>query len=97
MKLSKLEHSQILDHVRSAVTACLVLGAKKATAYISPTLVVKMSRVFEMDGRERSVNMVLTVGSPNYTEKEFIALCNKARDPFPVKKIQLKWYPDKKK
>jgi len=41
--------------------------------------------------------MVLTIGRPNYAEREFIKLCKKAGEPFPVKKMQLKFYPKKKK
>jgi hypothetical protein len=35
---------------------------------------------------------VFTIGKPNYEEREFIKKCKKAGEPFPVKKIQVKFY-----
>ena len=66
-------------------------GAIKATAYISPKMTVKAHRRGKINKRSRSVEMVFTVGAPNYEEREFIKKCKKAGEPFPVKKIQVKW------
>ena len=45
-----------------------------------------------------NVDIVMKIGRPNYAEREFIKLCKKAGEPFPVKKVQLKLYnPPKKK
>lgn len=39
------------------------------------------------------INVVVTVGAPNYAGREFIKACKKAGETFPVKKIQLKYLP----
>jgi len=66
-------------------------GGRSATKYLSPVLVVKATRHGKPCKNERSTSMVVTVGKPNYAEREFIKKCKKAGEPFPVKKIQLKW------
>jgi hypothetical protein len=74
------------------VAACLENGARQAVIYLSPTTVVKASRQFKVDRRNRRTTIVLTVGAPNYSGREFIKLCQKAGEKFPIRKIQLKFY-----
>jgi hypothetical protein len=69
----------------------------RATAYLSPTMVVKLTRTAKLDKRLRSINFMLTVGGPNYAEREFIAKCKVAGEPLPVRKVQFKFYPKPKK
>jgi len=71
--------------------------ARQAVKYLSPKLIVKATRRRKPDRREQSQTILLTYGKPNYAEREFIELCQKAGEPFPVKKIQVKWYSKKKK
>ena len=71
--------------------AILEGGAKKATKYISETYTVKGTRKHEPRKGERITVMTVTVGRPNYAERAFIAKCKKAGEPFPVKKVQLKF------
>ncbi len=87
MKVGKLNYTGF------AYLAGLIIdgGAKKATQYISPTEVAKATRHGKIDRRARIVTMVFTVGRPNYEEREFIKKCKKAGEPFPVKKIQVKF------
>ena len=70
-------------------------GLKSATKYVSPKLRVKITRRFKP--AINKTDYTLTVGRPNYAEKIFIKKCQKAGEPFPVKKVQLKFYPKKKK
>lgn len=65
---------------------------KKVTRYLSPKLVVRATRQHKPDGRAARWTIVFTFGKPNYREREFIASCVKAGEPFPVKKLQLSWY-----
>lgn len=66
-------------------------GAKKATKYISPRLVVKATlHGKKIDRRCGQVHIVLTYGSPNFAERKFIRQCRRVGEPFPVKKVQLK-------
>lgn len=80
-----------------------------ATKYISPNLTVRLSRkrhnknvydkrkarVFVIDKKEHRIDFVLCVGAPNYLERDFIKSCKKAGEPFPIKKIQLKYQKNK--
>lgn len=75
----------------------------KATKYVSPKQIIRAVRkTFKYNGRKptdrgRNTEITLTIGRPNYLEREFIKLCTKAGEPFPVKKIQFKIYSPKKK
>lgn len=65
--------------------------AKKATKYISPKLVVKATlHGRKIDRRTGSFSILVTLGVPNYAEREYIKLLKAAGELFPVKKIQLK-------
>jgi len=78
--------------IARVVEATLGLGARRATVFLGPKQVVRATRRHKPDGRANYVELVLTVGVPNYREREFVRACQKAGEPFPVKKIQLKWY-----
>jgi len=81
------------------IEAVLTGKYTRATQYISPNFIVRAVRKLcgkRIDKRDKSVNIVLTVGKPNYLEREFIKLCHKAKEPFPIKKVQLKLYNPKK-
>lgn len=66
----------------------------RATQYISPKLIVRaVRRRFDKKIISRkNAEVILTIGEPNYIERDFIKACKKAGEPFPVKKIQLKLY-----
>jgi hypothetical protein len=75
-----------------------VLGTqhlRRATAYISPTLVIKASAQRRYRKNERSITMLVTVGKPNFAEQRFIRVCQRAGMCFPLKQIQLKFWPKK--
>jgi hypothetical protein len=68
-------------------------GVIKATKYISPVFIIRAVRkLFGKKITRGNIEIVLTIGKPNYTEREFIKLCKKANEPFPIKKVQLKFY-----
>lgn len=77
-------------------------GAHTATKYLSDKIVVRATRPNykgKLDGdslRALRTQVAVTIGDPNYTAREFIKQCKRAGEPFPIKKIQLK-YPPKKK
>ena len=66
---------------------------RKATRFISPKLVVRAVRQHKPRRDDIRTTLVLTFGKPNFREREFIRACIKAKEPFPVKKMQVKWYP----
>lgn len=85
-------------HLAQAVEALLTTGAFKATKYVSAKHVVRATRR-RYRGRivERGkIEIILTAGSPNYAEREFIKRCKRAGEPLPVRKVQLK-YPPKRR
>lgn len=69
-------------------------GVIRCTSYVSPKQTVKATFVtFDgrlPDRRASRADVRLTVGAPNYAERRFIKICEKAGEPFPVKKLQLK-------
>jgi len=79
----------------NALAAFQDRAVRKAVAYVSPKLTIKLSRRHRPDGRSKSVDFVLTSGAPNYAEREFIKQLKKVKEPFPVKKVQLKFWPAK--
>lgn len=83
MKVTRLALAQVTELVFS--------GAKKATKYLGPDLVVKATRRHKADRRARTVELVLTAGKPNYAERKFVKACKVAGEKFPVRKIQVRW------
>ena len=78
-----------------AVEGALMPGVRRATVYQSAKLTVKATRQRKPDGRDRQVTLLLTCGSPNYAERQFIKDCKEAGEPLPVRRVQLKGYPKK--
>lgn len=79
--------------IASVIEALLEVGARRATKILDKKTVVSACRRHKPDARNRSTDIVLKLGAPNYLERKFIALCEKAGEPFPVRKVQLKFYP----
>jgi hypothetical protein len=79
------------ESIKDVVEIILGGGAIQATKYFSDILIVRARRrLFGGKITKGNVEIVLTIGKPNYAEREFIKLCKKAKEPFPVKKIQVK-------
>ena len=74
-------------------------GAYKATSYQSEKLVVnatiRLARG-KLPRKNENLDIVVKIGSPNFAERKFVKDCKKAGEPFPVKRIQLKFPPNKK-
>jgi hypothetical protein len=71
---------------------------RNAAVYLSPKLVVRAARRSQgkpMKGA--GLEIVLKVGAPNFAQRAAIKAFVKAGEPFPVKKVQYKVYPVKKK
>jgi hypothetical protein len=65
--------------------------SRTATKYLDEKTIVRASRkVFKGKLSKGNIEIILTIGKPNYSEREFIKKCKKAGEPFPIKKIQLK-------
>lgn len=91
--------SQPYSNVAQAIQIVVAQGAHSATKYISPKHVVKVTQRLaagRLPRKGSNLDFVVTVGSPNYADRLFIKKCLKAGEPFPVKKLQLK-FPAKKR
>lgn len=83
------------NSIAKAVESLLETGARQAVVYQHPNLVVKATRRHKPDKRARTTEITLTIGAPNYECRQFIKRCLKACEPFPVRKVQLKFYTKK--
>lgn len=73
---------------------CEVLrGSRKATAYLTPTMTVKGTMRKSTRFSKRQQEILVTVGKPNYAEREFIRVAKLAGEAFPIKRIQIKSWP----
>lgn len=84
------------SNVGAVVGTLIRTRAYRATKYVNKNRVIKATRRHKSDKRDRQSEFVVTIGKPNYREREFIKLCRKAGEPFPVKKVQLKFPPTAK-
>ena len=74
----------------------IFMGAIKATKYLGENQVIKATRrMYKYGGNKEIESILITMGSPNYSEREFIKLYKKAKGTFPMKKIQIKWGSEK--
>jgi len=74
--------------------AILEVGAIQAVKYYTPKLRVKATRRIyagKIRKNERCVEILFSIGTPNYAEWKFIRQAVKAGEPFPIKKLQLKF------
>lgn len=73
------------------------VNVKRATKYVSKDKIIRATLHKEsIDKRNHIFKVVLTIGKPNYIERQFIKDCIKVGQRFPVKGIQLKHYKPKK-
>lgn len=82
------------DYVAKVVDHVLRPNVRKATAYVLPTKVIKATRKLyagKVDKHSRTIDLVVTIGKPNYEDREFIKDCQKVDEPFPIADIQLKF------
>ena len=95
------KHKDTIDSVVEVIDA--IMNGKdvmKATKYISPTLLVRgVRKTYRFRDRKPentgTLEITLTIGSPNYVEREFVSKLKKVKEPFPVKKVQLKHWEKK--
>jgi hypothetical protein len=80
------------EAIAKTVFGLLETEARKATYYLSADTVVTATRRFKPDKRQKTTDVVLKLGKPNSRERDFVKKCQKAGEPFPVKKLQLKFW-----
>lgn len=90
-----------MKNYNKVIETLISQNAQKATQFISPTEIIRAVRssykYYKYSGKRKfakkgnNIEITLTIGKPNYAEKEFIKKCQKVGEPFPIKKIQLKF------
>lgn len=88
----KVTRSAIVNVVMNLME---VEGLHQARMFLAPDLVVKGTRRGKRENGHTEI--LLSVGKPNYVERQFIKQCKKAGVGFPLKKIQIRYYPRKRK
>ena len=93
-----IDNDVIVNAVAHVTAHILDSGAVKATKFVSEKFTVKAKlKEFKGRGSSRTKEIHVTFGAPNYEEREAIRRFKKAGEPFPVKKVQLKFAKPKKK
>lgn len=88
---------KVLKAVEAVVNALLMVdGIKTATKYLTKQLTVRGTWAASEDSDIDRRTIALSIGIPNYAEREFIKDCVKAGEPFPVRKVQFKFTPIKR-
>lgn len=83
----------IVRAVGSVINAFNQPKVYSATKYLSDKIVVRATRRRyngKLPAKNQNLEAILVIGRPNYAQKKFIKLCQKAKEPFPIKKVQLK-------
>jgi len=87
-----------MNNYNKVIETLISQKAIKATQFISPKEIIravrksyKFSGTRKLPRKDQNIEITLTIGKPNYVEREFIKKCIKAKEPFPIKKIQLKF------
>ena len=95
----------LYGEVGDVVRTLMYENAYVATKYIDKNFIVRATRkLYKIRSKKNGVarriidkrsnaEILLTIGKPNYLEREFIKNCKKVGEPFPIKKIQLKFPP----
>lgn len=84
--------------IYKAVEAVFMDGVRKATVFQHPQLTVVATirhKPHTYMASKRRVEIHLTIGQPNSKNRKFVKDCLKAGEPFPVRKVQLVWWPKK--
>lgn len=89
-----------MKFVEQVIAALLDNQLRRATKFVSPTEVVAAQRITykgRLDRREKSIDIRLKIGRPNYHERQLVKDFIKAGEPFPVKKIRFSHFRPKTK
>ncbi len=66
-------------------------GGRKVIKFLTEKEVVKATRRLykgKIDSRSKHIEILFTIGVPNYEERKLIKEMKKAGEPFPIKKIK---------
>ena len=72
-------------------------NCKSAVKFLDEKTIVRATWRNKPKGNNTREEIVVTIGCPNYLERAFVKQCKQSGEKFPIRKIQLKYYPIKKK
>lgn len=87
--------AQPYSHVARAIQSLVACDAHRATLYVSDRETVKVTNR-NRRARAKNLELVVTIGRPNWHERQRIKQFKKVGEPFPVKKVQLQYLPRKR-
>jgi hypothetical protein len=87
-------HLSYIKYLPKVVEALILSGAKSATKYVDRRTVVRAHQVTYCGEPDLGLGLDLRVkiGKPNYHERNYIALCARAKVPFPVRRVRLAFF-----
>ena len=87
-----------MDHFHQAISTLIGYPpARSVTKYVSDKARVTATRLHPHDRRNRSNTISVTYGELNYAGREFVKACKRSGEPLPVRKVQIKLWPKKRK
>lgn len=82
---------KLMNDLTATLLAMHIKRVKRATYYASPKATVHVTAVGKWQKRKSRLDFHVSLGSPNYAERQMIKKLKKAGEPFPVKKVQFKY------
>lgn len=76
--------------IGSVVSTLLFSDAKKVTKFLSPKLRITATRSHKRDRRNTRESFIVTIGQPNYEQRQLVKAAIAAKEPFPIRKLQIK-------
>jgi hypothetical protein len=77
--------------VGAVIRTLIAANARNAVYYVSPKETIRVTRQHPRNNPKGEGTFLVTVGRPNYAAREFIKQAKRAGEPFPIKKVQLKF------
>lgn len=85
---------KISKAAEAVVLSLLVMSDKRrATMFLGDNITVKATRQRKHDGRDKSTTMLLTIGRPNYSERQLVKSFKKNKARLPVGKVLVAAHP----
>lgn len=81
-----------MKYVENVIGVLIATKAHRATKYISDKQIIRATRrgYNNQIRKGENIDIVLTIGRPNFAERKFIKMCKNAGEPFPVRNIIIK-------
>lgn len=92
-KISLVLCNRVTDAICAIESAPTV---RKATVYVDPKTIVRLTRRVKPTSRDRRQEFVLTIGEPNVEERERIAVRKRSKEPLP-QGVVIHHFPAKRK